>query len=172
MKFSKKIWDDVVSFCLLNRPQGLPQFKYGRICALTKLWFSTVAIIELPYEPKRKNVHPPMMWLCTAHCSLMSSCPHFYNLFTLLQLFHTSTLHLAQLLVTKTIGSETMGNSQLDPLNTDYKQLLLELSCILGEHSTSFQYQKSCLDLASCQQKATAKWKHWDDDAVSSGSYK
>ena len=41
-----------------------------------------------------------------------------------------------------------MGNSQLDPLNTDYKQLLLELSCILGEHSTSFQYQKSYLDLA------------------------
>ena len=75
---------------------------------------------------------------------------------TRLQLVHTSTLHLAQLLVTKTIGSETMGNSQLDPLNTDYKQLLLELSCILGEHSTSFQYQKSCLDLASCQRKATA----------------
>ena len=123
-------------FCLLNRPQGLPQFKYGRICALTKLWFSTVAIIELPYEPKRKNVHPPMMWLFTAHCSLMSwkpccwsktnkcltTCPHFYNLFTILQLFHTSTLHLAQLLVTKTIGSETMGNSQLGTLNTDHSQ--------------------------------------------------
>ena len=70
------------------------------------------------------------------------------NLSTLLQLvhtfttFHTCTLQLAQLLVTKTIGSETMGNSQLDPLNTDHKQLLLELSCILGEQSTSFQNRR------------------------------
>ena len=30
------------------------------------------------------NVRPPMMWFSTAHCSLMSSCPHFYNLSTLL----------------------------------------------------------------------------------------
>ena len=91
---------------------------------------SSVAIIELPYEPKRKNVHPPMMWLFTAHCSLMSwkpccwsktnkcltTCPHFYNLSILLQLVvHTSTLQLTQLLVTK-----TMGNGQYWSLTNNF----------------------------------------------------
>ena len=165
MKISNKIGNDVVSFLPVEQATGASPIQIWENMRVNKTLIlnSSVAIIELPYEPKRKNVHPPMMWLFTAHCSLMSwkpccwsktnkcltTCPHFYNLFTLLQLFHTSTLHLAQLLVTKQLAVKkwAIASWALSILIT-HKQLLLELSCILGEHSTSFQYQKSYLDLA------------------------
>ena len=80
-----------------------------------------------------------------------TTCSHFYNFSTLLHYILHSYLSPKQLAVKQW----AIASWALSILIT-HKQLLLELSCILGEHSTSFQYQKSCLDLAYCQHKATA----------------
>ena len=99
----------------------------------------------------------------------MSSCPHFCNLFTLLQLSTHLHNNLHSYLSPKQLAVKqwAIASWALSILIT-HKQLLLELSCILGEHSTSFQYQKSCLDLASCQRKATTKNKNTETATLSS----
>ena len=63
MKISNKIGNDVVSFLRVEQTTGASPIQIWENMRVNKTLIlnSSVAIIELPYEPKRKNVHPPMM---------------------------------------------------------------------------------------------------------------